>query len=214
MLTRSEYLEHHWLPYTMCEEDFLTILEYVALRPSNLSTSSEKLIRSLLSSCELFEALMKQMYVEEFGGGKPLITDYIHAIVADSEFDQNQTVVLKRGVDLGARRPLAEIEDGNAPAWWKAHNEVKHNHSKNFEQGSLRHALDALSALYLSNLVFARKIGTYWKAMGETEGNSDVDVPNDISHLFDCPKCETRYHIASRDSYYPPNDDLLSYLGL
>lgn len=214
MISRREYLEHHWLAYTMCEEDFLKILEYVALRPSNYQTSSEKLIRSLLTCCEMFESLMKQMYEDELEEKKrPTIHHYMKAIKEDSDFDVEQAVVLKRGVDLHGLKPFAETEQG-VPRWWRAHNDVKHNHSTNFEKGNLENALCALSALYLSNLVFARKVGCYWKEKGITEDRADIDVPNDISHLFDCPEFVTRYRVASRDSYFAPTDEFLEYLGL
>lgn len=212
MISREEYLEYYWLPYTLCENDFLTALEYVALRPSNLSASSERLIRLLLSSCELFEALMKQMYEERFKGKRPKIRNYMGAIIHDDDFEQDQRIVLKRGIDVKAPVPFeAAGNDGsNIPTWWIAHNSVKHNHSENFEEGSLKNTLNALSALYLANLVFARKVGTYWKDRNATSNDAAADVPNDRSHLFDCPDFETRYHIASRDSYFAPNDEVLS----
>ena len=55
MIQRREYINHFWEPYMLSEKEFLSIVDYVALRDCNLNTSSEKLIRSLLSTCELFE---------------------------------------------------------------------------------------------------------------------------------------------------------------
>lgn len=62
MIDRRTYLEHCWDPYMLSEREFLEITDYVALRKPNYQTCSEKLVRSLLTTCKLFESAMKVMY--------------------------------------------------------------------------------------------------------------------------------------------------------
>lgn len=70
---------------------------------------------------------------------------------------------------------------------------------------------DVIQALIIQIMHFS-DVTTSAKQQGDTANDAAVDVPNDVSHLFDCPGFKTRYHVASRDSYFLPDDELLAYV--
>ena len=95
MIDRRTYLEHYWNPYMLSEREFLEITDYVALRKSNYQTCSEKLVRSLLTTCELSESAMKAMY--DFASKRPSFPDYAEKLDGDALFDRSCRITVERG---------------------------------------------------------------------------------------------------------------------
>lgn len=114
MIERREFLAHHWEPYLLCEREFLTLLDYVALRRSDFGTRSEKIIRQLLMACELFESIAKAMYVYL---KKPSFPDYASSLISDSLFNSEAMIEVVRGAEAIELKPFSRMTSSNAPKW-------------------------------------------------------------------------------------------------
>lgn len=198
LLTRNEYINQFWEPYLLSEREFLKIVDYVALRDNNLGTSSEKLIRCLLNTCELFESLMKSMY----GLGKRSSFDeYFKHMQSDAGFNMGVQIEMLRGMLTISLEPFVGASPVKAPSWWTAHNKVKHHRAARFDMGNLGNCLMALAALYYVNCLFVKRVGDYWHARLPHTHENCIDVPNDISKLFRCKFICTRHTVASYETY-------------
>jgi|GEM_PF-6705040 len=189
----------------LSEKEFLSIVDYVALRDCNLNTSSEKLIRSLLSTCELFESTMRTMYDLS---GKPTFDDYLRNMLSDSDFNMDIEIQLTRGMIAFPFQPFTGAKPGNAPLWWSAHNKVKHDRATEFDEGSLQNCILALAALYYANCQFVKKIGDYWYARLPHTHSNCRDVPNDTSKLFSNSFMNTRHSVMGYEVYAITNDEI------
>ncbi|WP_080802586.1 hypothetical protein [Arabiibacter massiliensis] len=206
MIERREFLACHWEPYLLCEREFLTLLDYVALRRSNFGTCSEKIIRQLLMTCELFESIAKAMYVYP---EEPRFPNYASSLISDSLFDSEAVIEVVRGAEAIELKPFSGMTPSSAPKWWSDHNKVKHDRAANFEFGCFENALKALAGLYYVNLLFAKRIGDYWH--GQLADHSDPncrDVPNDISKLFETGSITTRHDVCGFESYAMTVEDV------
>ena len=199
MIDRRTYLEHYWNPYMLSEREFLEITDYVALRKSNYQTCSEKLVRSLLTTCELFESAMKAMY--DFASKRPSFPDYAEKLDGDTLFDRSCRITVERGHEPIELAPFAEMTKEKAPEWWSSHNKVKHDRMQEFPQGNLENALNALAALYYVNLILAKHVGDYWHERLPHKDENTRDVPNDLSQLFSADGFETMHHVAKYETH-------------
>lgn len=204
MIRRIEYLERFWEPYLLSEREFLSVLEYVALRECNLGACSERLIRSLFISCSLFESLVKAIY----GLNEGSISQYKAKMIEDSEFVPNLPITVLRGEEGLTISPFSSLCNGESPKWWRAYTDLKHNRAKHFEEGNLENALDALGGAYYLALVYIKRIGDYWYERLPYSDENCIDVPNDVSHLFKIDDFETRRHQAGYNSYFASNEDI------
>lgn len=205
MIDRRTYLEHCWNPYMLSEREFLEITDYVALRKSNYQTCSEKLVRSLLTTCELFETTMKAMY--GFANKRPSFPVYMEKLDGDTLFDRSCRISVERGQETIKLTPFAEMAKEQAPEWWSAHNKVKHDRVREFAQGNLENALIALAALYYVNLILAKRVGDHWYEKLPHDDMNTYDVPNDLSRLFSTDALKTRHHVAGYEVYFMTEEE-------
>ena len=205
MIQRREYINYYWEPYMLSENEFLSIVDYVALRDCNLNTSSEKLIRCLLSTCELFESTMKAMYDLS---GKSSFDEYLKKMMSDTSFNMDVRMHLRRGMLTTSFQPFVEAKPGNAPLWWSAHNKVKHDRTTAFDAGNLQNCILALAALYYANCQFVKKIGDYWYTQLPHTHSNCRDVPNDTSKLFASNFLKTRHSVMAYEVYAVTNDEI------
>ena len=159
MIDRRTCLEHYWTPpHMLSKREFLEITDYVALRKSNYQTCSEKLVRSLLTTRELFESAMKAIY--DFASKRPSFPDYAEKLDGDALFDRSCRITVERGYESIELAPFAKMPKEKAPEWWSARNKVKHDGIQEFPQGNLENALNALAALYYVHLILASTSAT------------------------------------------------------
>ena len=104
----------------LSEREFLKITNYVALRKSNYQTCSEKLVRSLLTTCELFESAMKAMY--GFASKRLSFPDYVEKLDGDALSDRSCRITAERGHESTELAPFAKMMKEKAPEWRSAHN--------------------------------------------------------------------------------------------
>lgn len=207
MISRSEYIEYHWNDYMMHERHFADLCDYVALQEQNLKTCSDEIISQLLLICTSFEASMKAMYT--FSPRHPDVNDYLDALHADSLFDDKVEIRLLEGKLDSAIKPFEGACRDNSPVWWKAHNDLKHNRTEYYAEGTFGHLLDALAALYYVNMIHVKKIGDYWHEMPGLERSDDgLDVPNDTSRFFVVEGWKTRDTVFARNAYAINSEDI------
>lgn len=77
-------------------------------------------MRSLLTTCELFESAMKAM--DDFASKRPSFPDYAEKLGGDTLFDRSCRITVERGHEPIELAPFAEMTKGKAPEWWSAHN--------------------------------------------------------------------------------------------
>lgn len=86
-----------------------------------------------------------------------------------------------------------------APDWWRPYNGVKHERLTNFRNANLKNVANALAGLYVLELYLVKFIG---------DRDQDMDVPNDISKLFEIIDFETVNTVIGKDSYFATTQDI------
>ena len=142
---------NHWRYFLPLEREFNDSLRYVEYTSAQLTVYSFEFARLLLISCSELDVVFK---------------------VACGRIAQNASAdsmgqyfsFLDAKYDLAAERvrldrysevlvPFASWDKDRPPAWWTAHNKVKHRRHEHFEQATLGNALHALAGLFVANLL-------------------------------------------------------------
>ena len=76
---------------------------------------------------------------------------------------------------------------------------VKHERIKNYKKANLKNVINALAGLYVLENYLVKYIG---------DRDNDMDVPNDISHIFDMVNYITREKVIGRNSYEVTEQDI------
>ena len=127
---------------------------------------------------------------------------YAKALLSCPTFVVGAKVRLLRGKDVPDIAPFDGLDPDNAPLWWHNHHEVKHDRVVNYALGTLEMLLNALAALYYLNRLLAKLIGDSWlSATGDWEDENTIDVPNDVSKLFQLDSFSTRHTVMSFNAY-------------
>ena len=79
-----------------------------------------------------------------------------------------------------------------APDWWQPYNKVKHERLLNYREANLKNVVNALAGLYVLENYFVKFIG---------DRDHEIDVPNDVSKLFEMIDYETKNTVIGKDSY-------------
>jgi hypothetical protein len=109
-----------------------------------------------------------------------------------------QQKVKMKGIDLQPFFGWA-ISPYQSPYWWKPYNGVKHNRLKKYKDANLKNVLNSLAALYILEQYFAKYIG---------DRDKDIDVPNDVSKLFEMVDYKTENTVIGKDSYLITADEV------
>ena len=98
--------------------------------------------------------------------------------------------------------PLSSWMDNpyQSPNWWSPYNDVKHERIRNYKSANLKNVLNALAGLFILENYFVKFIG---------DRDNDMDVPNDVSSLFEMIEFETREKVIGRDIYDITPQDIL-----
>ena len=89
--------------------------------------------------------------------------------------------------------------DFKSPDWWSPYNKVKHSRIENYKNANLKNIINALAGLYILENYFVKYIG---------DRDNDMDVPNDISHLFKMVDFPTREKVIGRNQYEMTESDI------
>ncbi|HIR97854.1 MAG TPA: hypothetical protein IAD39_08295, partial [Candidatus Merdisoma faecalis] len=84
------------------------------------------------------------------------------------------------------------------------YNDVKHHRAEQYKEANLKNVLNALAGLYILENYLVKYIG---------DMANDIDVPNDISHLFEMVDWETRDEVLGHEMYNINEDDVSRLFG-
>lgn len=130
---------------------FESSLRYVSLHRENAKTFSYEFASILRDACSAFgsfsAAIMRASNSKIGQGKEPDINDFRKLYSLYSP-DLLTTYVEVRSL-LGAPRlqPFWGWTQKNRPAWWKAHNLIKHSEYDNLREGNLQNATNAVAAV-------------------------------------------------------------------
>lgn len=165
----------HWNYFLALERDLDVVSRYVEFTPENFSVYSIELAHLLFAAASEVDVLAK-LICEIVSPCSPRsnINDYRSTLVtAIPDLPNAEVIVLRYGLVL---TPWDSWSTSTNPAWWRSHNDVKHERDTYFNQATLENALNAMSALLLFNYhYYSRKLAP----------SGEVLRPKDVTrHLF------------------------------
>lgn len=215
MITRRQFVRTHWNQYLICEGDFIRLLEYVDLRGANKGTCSNRIIVQLVTVCSLIDSTLREMFDLSLSSG---LNSMSKQLMAEGSFSHTTEVTvllsLEEGMKVAPWSSLGLRGKKAIPDWWSAYNNLKHNRFQHYHEGTLRNLLNALSGLYIVEMLYAKKVGDYWYGKnGKRTSDETRDVPNDVSRAFEIEGWRTRDHVIGYEAYLMNSDDLSGVLG-
>ena len=159
-MTRQEYNSKIWSFYLRLEKDFIESLNYVEFSEDNYPTYSVEFERLLLSICSEIDVLCKLLCREIDVTQTPnKFFEYAGILCSFEDFVSAKVRFENSGQEFA---PFSEMTLTESPSWWKAYNKVKHERTdnNNYKKGNLENVFLALSALYMTNRYYCKKIST------------------------------------------------------
>lgn len=205
-MDRKEFCKHHWEYYLVLEKDFLQSERYVSFELGenylydgiehddcgNSTTFSDEFIKQYQAICSEVDVILKSICTEF---GNPTADDMKHGytptILQTWENIITQKVKFK-DIELQPFSNWKQAPDYKSPDWWKPYNKVKHERVHNYRKANLKNVVNALAGLYVLENYFVKFIG---------DRDNDMDVPNDISAVFEMIDFETREEVLGRNRY-------------
>lgn len=151
MALQQSVVPIHWGYFLALEDDLYRLARYVEFSPANYETYSIEIARLLLSACAEVDSILKQL-VEKVGSNERArnIVDYFDPVTSYSgKFVPFRVAIPRHGLEL---HPWVDWTRNQPPAWWSAHNNVKHHRHSRFDQATLKHCLNAMAALLVAVL--------------------------------------------------------------
>lgn len=145
----------HWTYFTALEQDVETLARYVEPVQANFDTYSLEICRILFAACAECEVVLKMLAARNGANTERYdINDLRHDITNQfPDFVQEKVYFRRYGLELD---PWANWRSGNSPDWWGAYNKVKHHRALNYDQGSLKNALNAVAGLMIAVVFYYR----------------------------------------------------------
>lgn len=217
-MTRDKFIEIYWDYYMALDKDFADLQRFIAfdlgdnyryddstsINPRNSTVYSTELVKQYQAICSEIDVILEEI-CRELGYSKKRnmkMPDYTEWIlkewpeIVDQEVEFKK-LKLKPFVNWRAK---TESEDYSAPAdWWGSYNDVKHKRSEFFDQANLKNTLNALAALYILEQYFVKYIG---------QKTNDMDVPNNISRIFEMIDFETEENVIGKNVYTTTHRDI------
>lgn len=212
-MNRDEFCKHHWEYYLVLERDFLETERYVSFELGenylydgishtdlgNSMSFSDEFIKQYQGICSEVDVIMKTI-CKELGNSaaNDMEHGYTPTILQNWSTIRNQKVKLK-DVELQPFLNWEQAPNYKSPDWWPPYNKVKHERIRNYKKANLKNVINALAGLYVLENYLVKYIG---------DRDNDMDVPNDISHIFDMVNYITREKVIGRNSYEVTEQDI------
>ena len=154
----KEFRLKYWNEYLYYEKEFISITDYIHLDKSNLNTYSFKLLEMLIGICSAIDRMFRKftgLAVQNCS-----IKDYKDSIINIENSFYNLEVRLINNDDI-ILKSFIEWEPSNnidAPKFWTAYNNIKHDKNGGIINATYENVLNALSALYILNIKYMDKI--------------------------------------------------------
>lgn len=212
-MDREEFCKYHWEYYLVLEKDFLETERYVSFElgdnylynntsPADFGNSltfSNEYIKQYQAICSEIDVLMKSICRELNNNSANNMKDgYTHIILNEWSGIKQQKVKMK-SIELQPFINWEAAPNYNSPDWWTPYNKVKHERVANVKNANLKNVLNALAGLFVLENYFVKFIG---------DRDNDMDVPNDISQIFEMVGFSTRETVVGKDKYLPTEEDI------
>ena len=211
-MNRDEFCKYHWDYYLVLEKDLLKTERYVEFElgdnylydsafhadVGNGATYSNEFIKQYQSICSEIDVILKTICKElgdfsandmEHGYTPTILTQWAGIISQKVRF---------KGVELIPFLNWRQVPY-KSPDWWTPYNKVKHERIDNYKKANLKNVVNSLAGLYILENYLIKFIG---------DRDSDKDVPNDISKVFDMIDFETREKVVGKNMYITTESDI------
>ena len=195
------------------EKDFLQAERYVSFElgenylydgiehndSGNSTTFSDEFIKQYQAICSEVDVILKSICTElgnttaddmQYGYTPTILQNWTNIISQKVKF---------KDVELQPFSNWKHSPDYKSPDWWTPYNKVKHKRVHNYRKANLKNVVNALAGLYILENYFVKYIG---------DRDNDMDVPNDISVVFEMIDFETREEVLGRNQYTITTQDI------
>ena len=167
----------YWQYFISIESDLERTGRYVEIAPANFKVYSIEFARILLSASSEVDVVSK-LVCEGIDRNKSYetIDHYRESIISRyPRFHAFEISVPRYGL---VRKPWEDWRNGKNPAWWRSHNNVKHQRHKFFEEANLENAIDAVAALFCMVLAYDHDVlkMSPWPKLLSVEEDMMVDM--------------------------------------
>ena len=212
-MNRDEFCRLHWSYYLVLEKDFLDTERYISFEfgdnylydsqnavidYANSTTFSNEFIKQYQAICSEVDVILKSICNELGNSSASRMPEYSDLILNSWSTLPNQKVRMK-AIELQPFKNWQKNPSYNAPDWWSPYNEVKHNRLGNFRNANLKNVANALAGLYILESYFVKFIG---------QRDNVLDVPNNISKLFELIDFQTNNIVVGYESYLATAQDI------
>lgn len=218
-MNRIEFCKYHWEYYLVLEKDFIEIERYIAFElgdnylydnseHNNIENSlvySNEFIKQYQCICSEIDVILKSI-CKEIGNttANEMEHGYTPTILQKWDNITSQKVRFKN-IELQPFMNWQQAPNYKSPNWWPLYNKVKHERLAYYRNANLKNVINALAGLYILENYFVKLIGDRDRTISKELG---MDVPNDISQLFEMVDYITREKVIGRDSYEITEEDL------
>lgn len=182
-MDRRDLSQRYWKYYLLLEERFLDSVEYVEIDVENYNTFSNGYALLIQAIGAELDTIFKVFCGFDTAERKN-ISDYAQIILASNIEIKDITVSLQEyNIDLQPFEGWDEDRAAQSLPWWTAFTNIKHNRYSNLHQANMENVLNVLSALYLMEMIFLKKV---------TENTGEIDVFAESSRLFTLKEWSSR----------------------
>ena len=214
-MTRDEFCRLHWSYYLVLEKDFLDTESYISFDfgdnylydsqhtvtdCANSTTFSNEFVKQYQAICSEVDVILKSICKELGNTSANSMPDYTNLILNQWSNLPNQKVRMNV-IELQPFKNWSPNPVYNSPDWWSPYNRVKHERLENFRDANLKNVANALAGLYILESYLVKFIG---------DRDNDLDIPNDISKLFELINFQTNNTVAGHGLYLATSQDIAS----
>lgn len=216
-MTRDEFCKFHWEYYLVLEKDVLRTEQYVSFElgdnylyagkdpenPENSLTFSNEYVKQYQAICSEVDVIMKSICRELGNTSAENMTGYTEVILTNWNSIKMQKVRMRRS-ELQPFLNWEKLPAYKSPDWWKPYNNVKHERLCYYKMANLKNVLNALAGLYILENYLVKYIG---------DRDQEIDVPNDISGLFEMVNYLTENIVRGKYTYALTKKDIDAICG-
>lgn len=155
MDTEGTGVLHHWNYFLALEEDMLRLSRFVEFSEANFNCYSIELARILMMACAEIDVVAKRLCIRIDSSPipeKPNVDYYRKVIVHEyARFAESSVKIDRHVLEM---RPWESWKPGGDknPDWWHAYTQVKHHRHTSYDRATLKNALNAVGALFVTVL--------------------------------------------------------------
>lgn len=211
-MNRDEFCRLHWSYYLVLEKDFLDTERYISFDLGdnylydshavsdlgNSNTFSNEFVKQYQAICSEVDVVLKSVCKELGDTTANSMPDYTD-LVLNYWSDLSNQKVRMNAIELQSFKNWQSNPTYIAPDWWSPYNHVKHARLENFRKANLKNVVNALAGLYILESYLVKLIG---------DRDNDIDVPNNISKLFEFIDFHINNTVVGRDTYLTTTQDI------